>query len=113
MSRLIDVTEWAVNARNIRYSLDGTHWKDGQSFRIQGAAFQWATVAVPSDDVQRLAEAAKSGKAKLWVKYTKDEGVESAVSELTLDASRFRLPVEIPKIELPKGLPHVSGVTQP
>ena len=101
------------HATAIRYSLDGTNWKKGQSFRIQGLAMRWATAAVAKEDVQRLAEAAKSGQARLWVRYTNDSGVESAVSELTLDASKFRLPVEIPKVELPKGLPGVGGVTQP
>jgi serine/threonine protein kinase len=97
----------------IRYSLDGMNWKKGQSFRIQGLAVRWATAAVANEDVQRLVELAKSGQAKLWVRYTNDRGVESAASELTLDASKFRLPVEIPKVELPKGLPGVGGVTQP
>lgn len=97
----------------IRYSLDGTHWKTAKSFRIQGLAMQWATAAITSEDVQHLAEAAKSGHAKLWVRYTNDSGVKSVVSELTLDASKFQLPIEIPKVELPKGLPGVGGVTQP
>ncbi len=101
------------HAKSILYSLDGTHWKEGRFLGIQGAAFQWASAVVTNEDVQHLAEAAKSGKAKLWVKYTKDGGVESNVSELELDASRFRFPVEIPKVELPKGLPGIGGITQP
>lgn len=47
------------------------------------SAHQAAGAAVANEDVQRLAEAAKHGQAKLWVKYTAGSGVEVAASELT------------------------------
>lgn len=88
-------------ATKILYSLDGKSWKDVEGFHVQGGAIHWATGAIAEKDRQRLTEIARSGKAKLLVKYTDNRGLESDASEFAPAASQFTVP-SIPKITIPK-----------
>lgn len=99
-------------ATKVLYSVDGKSWKEAENFRIQGGAVLWASAGIRKADIQSLAEAARSGKTKLLVKYIDNRGLESAPFQFSPAASQLTRPV-IPKIEIPKiKLPDFPGLPE-
>jgi hypothetical protein len=95
------------SAAKILYSLDGKSWKEAEGFKIQGGAMLWAAAGVRKEDVQHLRSAAQeapSHKAKVYVKYNDNRGLESDVSKFAPEASQFDLglPIPLSKFKLPK-----------
>ncbi|MGD0897647.1 MAG: hypothetical protein ABR915_07405, partial [Thermoguttaceae bacterium] len=103
-------------ATKILYSLGWEGWKEGDRFRIQGGAMQWAAAGLTKEDMQRLLETASSSKAKLRVKYVDTRGLESEVAEFTPTAAEFEPPVKVPKFNLPNmpkiKLPDMPGLPE-